>query len=126
MLMAALRAGARGYLIKNCAAREVAQAVRSVATGDTFISSAVTAGLVGQFVKGEPEAEGGAFSALTAREREVLHLIAEGLSTKQAGARLNIAQKTVLVHRRNIMEKLGIYSNAELARYVLREGLSDL
>lgn len=126
MLLAALRAGAAGYLVKNCAVRELAQAVRAVAKGETFISSAVAAGLVEKFVGGEAEAQGGAFTALTAREREVLQLLAEGLTSKQVGARLGIAQKTALVHRRNIMEKLAIYSDAELALYALREGLADL
>jgi DNA-binding NarL/FixJ family response regulator len=126
MITAMLRAGASGYLLKNCAARDMAQAIRTVAGGETFLSSAIAGEVIDHFVRGEPGDESSAFTKLSDREREVLQLIAEGLSTKEAAARLDISQKTVLAHRRNIMEKLDIHSNAELTRYALREGLTEL
>ena len=77
-------------------------------------------------VRGKPGSDSTAFAKLTDRERQVLQLIAEGLSTKQAGAKLSISQKAVLAHRWNIMDKLDLHGTAELARYALREGLTEL
>jgi len=125
MIGAMLRAGAAGYLLKSCAARELAQAVRTVARGETFLSTAVAGSVVDQLLDRSGSAET-AFATLTPRELQVLQLIAEGLSAKEAGGRLGISQKTVLAHRRNIMDKLDLHSTAELARYALREGVTEL
>jgi len=126
MISAMLEAGAAGYLLKSCAARELSQAVRAVAKGETFLSTAIAGSVVDRLLGRERGDAGTPFSPLTARERQVLQLIAEGLSAKETAGRLGISQKTVLAHRRSIMDKLDIQSTAELARYALREGLTEL
>jgi DNA-binding NarL/FixJ family response regulator len=116
------KAGALGYLLKNCDFEELADAVRIVARGKTYISSSIS-DVVIQHVHGF---EGGdsAFSVLTRREREVLQLLAEGKTTKQAALRLYISPKTVEVHRLNIMSKLNVDSIALLTKYAIQEGLT--
>lgn len=125
-LGAMLRAGAAGYLVKGCAADELVAAIRAVASGQTYISPAVAGCVVDAFVRTRPEPSDSAFAALTLREREVLQLLAEGFSAKETALRLGIAQKTVLAHRVRLMEKLGLRSEADLTRYAIREGLTEL
>jgi two-component system, NarL family, response regulator NreC len=121
-------AGASAYVLKESAFEELALAVRTVAGGKTYVSPAVTGGLVENYVRGGRAAAGGssAFSSLTAREREVLQLIAEGKATKQAAACLHVSVKTVETHRRSIMQKLDMNSVAELTKYAIREGLTTV
>jgi DNA-binding NarL/FixJ family response regulator len=126
MVAAMLRAGASGYLLKNCGSDELSEAVRVVASGGTFITPAIAGVVVDDFVRKRPARVGGAFDRLTNREREVLQLIAEGLTAKEVAFRLGVSQKTALAHRRHIMEKLHLHNDAELTRYALREGLTEL
>ncbi|MFH1123047.1 MAG: response regulator transcription factor [Pseudomonadota bacterium] len=119
-------AGASGYLLKDCAFEELARAVRAVAEGQAYLSPAITSLVLGEFLK-QPAA--GAFSKislLTPREREILQLIAEGISTKFMAHDLGLSVKTVETHRRRIMEKLGIHNVAELTKFAIREGLTSL
>ncbi|PKN32958.1 MAG: DNA-binding response regulator [Deltaproteobacteria bacterium HGW-Deltaproteobacteria-19] len=121
-----LEAGAAGYLLKDCAYEELAGAIRHVVRGNTYLSPKITDVVVkGYLSKGtlsQPEAT----SPLTSREREILQLIAEGHSTKEIASHVCLSIKTVETHRRNIMEKLGIHSVAELTKYSIREGLISL
>ncbi len=116
------KAGASGYLLKNCDFEELADAVRIVAGGKTYISPSIS-DVVIQQVHGSAE-EDSAFSVLTRREREVLQLLAEGKTTKQAALRLYISPKTVEAHRLNIMSKLDVDSIALLTKYAIQEGLT--
>ena len=116
------KAGASGYLLKNCDFEELADAVRIVAGGKTYISPSIS-DVVIQHVHGSEEGDS-AFSVLTRREREVLQLLAEGKTTKQAALRLYISPKTVEVHRLNLMNKLNMDSIAELTKYAIQEGLT--
>ena len=116
-----LSAGASGYVLKSAAADELLGAVRAAIRGERFLSSE----LDGEAIGSRP-GDGSAFSVLGAREREVLQLLAEGLKSKTIAERLSIAYKTVETHRRNIMRKLGIHSVAELTKYAVREGLTNL
>lgn len=116
------KAGASGYLLKNCDFEELADAVRTVAGGKTYISPSIS-DVVIQHVHGSAE-EDSAFSVLTRREREVLQLLAEGKTTKQAALRLYISPKTVEAHRLNIMSKLDVDSIALLTKYAIQEGLT--
>ena len=118
------KAGASGYLLKNCDFEELADAVRTVAGGKTHISPSIS-DVVIQHVNGSEERDS-AFSVLTRREREVLQLLAEGKTTKQAALRLYISPKTVEVHRLNIMSKLDVDSIALLTKYAIQEGLTLL
>lgn len=107
----ALQAGARGYLLKDSPAEEIVQAIRAVCDGHAFLSPAVAAAV-------DPAAAGGA-SVLTPREREVLALIAEGLSSRDIGERLAMGVRTVETHRTNLRRKLDLPSAAALVRYAV-------
>ncbi|GAH70488.1 unnamed protein product, partial [marine sediment metagenome] len=121
-----LKAGAHGYLVKDCANEEFVRAIREVADGRTYLSPAVAGQLVEEYVHGE-RAEAGAESAvLTTREREVLQLVAEGLRTKEIANRLHISPKTAETHRQQVMNKLNIHNVADLTKFAVREGLTSL
>ena len=124
MVVEMLRAGASGYVLKLSAFDELAQAVQTVAAGGRYLSPSVAGVVVDELVS--PEAPSSAFSALTPREREVLQLLAEGNNTKEIAAILQITARTVDVHRKRVMDKLGMNSVAELTRYAMREGLVPL
>lgn len=123
-----LRAGARGYLVKDDALEDVLAAVRTVAAGGVYLSASVADVVVTDYVRqlsgSEAEADDG--SPLTAREREVLSLIAAGETTKQIASQLGVSVKTIETHRRQIMEKTGIFSVVGLAKYALKLGLATL
>ncbi len=122
-----LEAGAKGYLLKDCAAAELVSVIRTVANGESYLSPQVAEVVVRGFVgrlsleTGRPPA-----SVLSPREREVLQLLAEGCDTRTIADRLHIGVKTVENHRRNLMEKLGLTNLADLIRYALREGVTSL
>jgi DNA-binding NarL/FixJ family response regulator len=118
-----LRAGAVGYVAKEAAYEELVAAIRTVMKGKVFLSSALLTRV--SVLSDNGGAEEGAGSGLTSREREVLQLIAEGKATKEVAAILKVSIKTAETHRRNIMEKLGIDSVAELTKYAIREGLTS-
>jgi DNA-binding NarL/FixJ family response regulator len=123
---AILRAGAAGYLVKNCAASELAAAIRSVAAGKAYLSSEIAGSVVREFVHGRPDSGKGSGTDLSDREREVLQLIAEGRNSKEIGVLLRISAKTVMAHRAKIMEKLRLPCIADLTRYAIREGLVNI
>ena len=120
-VLQALRAGAVGYLLKDAATGELELALRSVIRGESWLSPAVSR----QVVEGYVQRVGGeaAPDLLTARQREVLRLVAGGKSTKEIAYLLNLSVKTVETHRAQIMERLGIRDVAGLVRYALRTGL---
>src|SRR3954463_4532206 len=120
-VLQALRAGAAGYLLKDAATGELELALRSVMRGESWLSPAVSR----QVVEGYVQRTGGeaAPEVLTARQREVLRLVAGGKSTKEIAFLLNLSVKTVETHRAQIMERLGIRDVAGLVRYALRTGL---
>jgi DNA-binding NarL/FixJ family response regulator len=122
-----LKAGATGYVVKTCIVEELARAIRAVAAGQVYLSSEV-AGVVmeGYLSKTDPTAGKNGSQRLSPREREVLRLLAGGLSTKQAALRLGRSPKTVEMHRRHVMEKLGLSGLAELTRYAINQGLISL
>jgi DNA-binding NarL/FixJ family response regulator len=120
-----LSAGASGYVLKSGAFEELVEAIRAVRSNGIYASPRIAAAVVEDYVarlgKVSPSSE-----HLSAREREVLQLIAEGKSTKEIATRLHVSVNTVDTHRRRIMEKLGLYSVAELTKYAVREGLTSL
>jgi DNA-binding NarL/FixJ family response regulator len=121
-----LRAGASGYIPKDSGGAELIAAVRAVAAGGSYISPALMAPLVaGCIVHPAPTSEG-AWGRLSDREREVLQLLAEGSSVKEIADRLALSGNTVHSHRRNLMAKLGLRSVAQLTRFAIREGLTEL
>jgi DNA-binding NarL/FixJ family response regulator len=115
----AIRAGARGYVLKKQAAADLRQAIRDVCHGSVYISPGVSHTLIDAIRSKSEWPE----DPLTAREREVLQLVAEGKSSKEIGGLLSIAVKTAETHRANIMTKLDIHDTAGLVRYAIRRGL---
>lgn len=124
LVMEAIGAGARAYILKDCAFTELAKVIRTVIEGD----DAKAVPLSGLIISDRNEnIEPSASSAfLSAREREVLQAIAEGKNTKEIAFQLKVSIKTVETHRQNIMEKLRIHSIAGLTRYAIREGITPL
>lgn len=120
-----LKAGASGYLLKDCAFEELAQAVRTVAGGQTYLSPGIAGVVIRDYVRHLSEVDS-AYSALTPREQEVLQLLAEGKTIRQIASCLQVSMKTVETHRRHIMSKLDIHSIAQLTKYAIREGLTSL
>jgi DNA-binding NarL/FixJ family response regulator len=120
----ALRAGAAGYLVKDSAVAEVELAVRAVARGESYLSPVVSKQVVAGYAR-MAEAQAAEPDPLTPRQREVLKLIAEGLTTKAIARRLDISAKTADTHRVQLMERLGIHDIAGLVRYAIRTGLID-
>ena len=122
----ALRAGARGYLLKDSAAEELAIALRAVLHGETYLSPRVSRHVVEGFLARDAadDAESAVLSdALTPRQREILQLVAEGRSSKEIAQLLGLSTKTVETHRSQIMDRLGIHDLAGLVRYAVRTGL---
>jgi two-component system response regulator NreC len=120
-----LRAGASGYLLKECALEELTTAVKAVMAGKTYLSPSITDVVVENYVRYSPDDESTAFSVLSQREREVLQLMAEGKTTKQVARHLHISPKTVEGHRLRIMDKLDIDNIAQLTKYAIQEGLTS-
>lgn len=117
----ALTVGASGYMLKNMAPSEMETAIRKVATGGQYLSPAV-AETLDDASAGISEADAG-LALLTARQREILRLLAEGMSTRDIAATLEISAKTVETHRSQLMQKLDIYDVPGLVKYAIRQGL---
>ena len=126
-VMGMLRAGASGYLLKDCASQELANAIAQVAGGKKYLSPEITGVVIDDFLLGGSSEEvTTAASPLSPREREVLQLIAEGWSTKQIASHLYVSIKTIETHRRQIMRKLDLHAIADLTKYAIREGLTSI
>lgn len=121
----ALRSGALGYLLKDSAADELAFSLRAVMRGETYLSPAISKHVVDGFLgrSASPSSEGQPADVLTARQREILQLVAEGKSSKEIAGMLDLSAKTVEAHRAQIMERLGIHDLAGLVRYAIRVGI---
>jgi DNA-binding NarL/FixJ family response regulator len=117
----AFRAGASGYLLKNSAASELLEAVQEVSQGRSYVTPLATRGLVGSLLR-EPRPARGT-GLLSARQREVLQLLAEGRTMKEVAGILKITPRTVAFHKYSIMEDLGIKSSAGLVQFAIKHGL---
>jgi two-component system response regulator NreC len=123
-----LNAGALGYLPKRAAPTDLVNAVHTVHQGHVYLYPSLATALVGDYLHraetGEDEQEG--YSELTPRQRQVLTLIADGLSNAEIAEQLDISVKTVARHRENIMARLNLHSRAELIKYAIRKGLTEI
>jgi two-component system, NarL family, response regulator NreC len=123
-VLRALKAGARGYLLKESAESDLIAAIRAVYAGKAFFSPAVSRMLVEDYVRQLQDREiEDSYELLTTREREVLQLIAEGKANKEIAAMLNVSLYTVESHRGNLMEKLNLHTVPELILYAVRKGV---
>ena len=123
-IQSAIALGADGYVLKNGRAAEIVTAIREVMNGGSYFSPVVAREIVDQ-LRSPKAASNDPFSLLSGREREVLHLIADGLSAKEIAVELEISTKTVEAHRTSLMRKLGVRKATELVRYALRHGLIE-
>jgi two-component system, NarL family, response regulator NreC len=123
-ILRALASGARGYLLKDATDEDLLPAVRAVAAGRPYFSPAVTAVLVQDYVRSlQTRGLSDSYGLLTDREKEVLQLLAEGRSNKEAATVLNVALSTVETHRASLMQKLNLHNTAEIVLYAVRKGI---
>ncbi len=124
-----LAAGASGYVLKRAASSELVMAIRAVASGQSYLSPAVTRLLIEGYIgrrPAEPAIVVDPFESLTSREREVLQLVAEGHTNSQIAKLLNISLKTVKAHRSNLMHKLGLHDRGELIKLAIQRGIIEV
>ncbi len=121
-----IKAGASGYLIKQCTFEELVLAINTVMEGKKYLSREIANVLIEEFIKKESEGKALIDSKLTSREREVLQLLAEGKTTKEIASSLSVSLKTVEAHLRNTKSKLKVNTVAELTKIAIREGLTSL
>jgi two-component system response regulator NreC len=123
-VLRALKAGAKGYLLKDSAEGDLIQAIKAVHQGKTFFSPEISQMLVEDYIR-EIRARGAedSYDLLTPREREILQLLAERKSNKEIAQTLNLSTYTVETHRRNLQEKLNLHSLGELILYAVRKGM---
>jgi len=117
------QAGAWGYLLKDCATEELVTAIKTVLSGKKYISQYISGIILDEYLSGSGTDKD---SSLSDREREILQLIAEGQSVKTISDKLSLSAKTIETHRKNIMDKLKIYTIPELTKYAIRNGITSL
>jgi DNA-binding NarL/FixJ family response regulator len=122
-VLEALRHGAAGYVLKASSAADLIKAVREVAAGRHFLSPPLSEHAIAAYVQKAKDATLDKYETLTTREREVLHLAAEGYSNREIAERLSISPYTAMTHRANLMRKLDLHSQTDLVRYALQRGM---
>jgi two-component system, NarL family, response regulator NreC len=121
-----LKAGALGYVLKECAYDELRDAIHMVMGGGIYITNKISKIIIRDYVDRLNFQDSLSFTPLTGREREVLQLLAEGKTTREIAATINVSEKTVETFRQHIMDKLELHSVAELTKYAIRSGLTFL
>jgi len=121
-----LKAGAKGYLLKDCAGEELLGAIRALAAGEFHLCSKITELVIREYTQHDIDGASPSTHILSKREQEVLQLITDGKNTKEIAFMLGVSVKTIDVQRHNIMKKLNLYSIAELTKYAVREGLTSI
>lgn len=122
-VLEALRNGASGYVLKDASAADLVQAVRAVMAGRRYLSPAISERAIEAYVELAKAGTLDPYATLTPREREILHLAAEGYGNPEIAARLAISPRTAETHRANLMRKLGLQSQTDLVRYAVRRGI---
>ncbi|MCH8280316.1 MAG: response regulator transcription factor [Chloroflexi bacterium] len=125
-VLAALKNGAAAYVLKDAGADDLLQAVREVVQGRRYLSSPFSQVGIDTYTKRAESTPLDVYDTLTSREREVLHLTAEGYSSADVSGVLSISPRTAEAHRANLMRKLGFHSQADLIRYALRRGIISI
>lgn len=125
-VLRALRLGALGYVLKNASSTDLLKAIAAVLAGRTYLSSPLSERAISAYVDKARERPDDPYESLTPREREVLKLVAEGLTTASVAERLVISPRTAEVHRMNLMRKLGLSSHTDLVRFAIRRGVIPL
>jgi DNA-binding NarL/FixJ family response regulator len=120
-----LESGACGYVMKDASFKQLADAMRAVASGETYLCPRTIELIIKDYLQRVPDGLPLNFASLTDRERELLQMVANGMNAKEIAGKLDISNKTVEVHRLNIMKKLNLFSIAELTKFAVREGLTS-
>jgi DNA-binding NarL/FixJ family response regulator len=120
-----LESGACGYVMKDASFKQLADAMRAVASGETYLCPRTIELIIKDYLQRVPDGLPLNFACLTDRERELLQMVANGMNAKEIAGKLDISNKTVEVHRLNIMKKLNLFSIAELTKFAVREGLTS-
>ncbi len=124
-----IQAGASGYVLKRVVTEDLVRAIHAVHAGESFLYPPIAAKLIGDYLRvtvGEPGGNSGGGEVITAREREVLRLIADGRSNQEIAERLGLSRKTVDSHRANAMRKLDLHNVTEVVKYAIRTGMITL
>jgi DNA-binding NarL/FixJ family response regulator len=123
-VLEALRCGAQGYVLKDAGSTELLHAIREVVAGRTYLSSPLSERAIAYYVEKAKEEEPlDPYETLTTREREVLHMAAEGQNSAEIATRLFISPRTAETHRANLLHKLGLHSQTDIVRYALQRGI---
>lgn len=125
-VLEALRSGAKGYVLKESVVEELVQAIHQAIAGRRYLSHSLSERAIEGYVRQSESSSLEPLDLLTLREKEVLHLVAEGLSNSHIAQQLSISRRTVEMHRANLMRKLGLRSQAQLLRYALNQGTLPL
>jgi DNA-binding NarL/FixJ family response regulator len=120
------KVGASGYILKKAMGAELVNAIRAVAKGESYLHSSIASQVIAGYLRGETSEESDRYELLTDREKQVLKLIAEGLTHKEIASTLGISTKTAIAHQSHISEKLDIHSKAELIKFAISEGIIKL
>jgi DNA-binding NarL/FixJ family response regulator len=121
-----LKAGALGYVLKSYFFDDLVKAIHAVTAGQHYLSSQITDVIVGDYAGRKPTDENGTLEILTKSQRDIVRFVAEGLTTKQIALKIHKSPKTIDAGRRRIMDTIGVDSVAELTKYAIREGLTNL
>jgi DNA-binding NarL/FixJ family response regulator len=121
----ALRNGVSGYVLKDASTDDLVNAVNQVAGGQRFLSAPISERAIQVYIQKASEQGADHYESLTEREREVLHLVAEGLSSAEIATRLSLSSRTVEDHRNHLMRKLNLHNQTDLIRYALRRGIIE-
>jgi len=122
----ALKAGALGYVLKETGPSELVNAVQQVLQGQRYLSPRLSERLIDVFIQTAEESTADSYETLTNREREVLQMASEGLTTSEIAKRLSISPRTAEIHRGKMMNKLGLHNQTELIRYALKRGILSM
>lgn len=117
------KAGASGYILKKAMGAELINAIRAVAKGESYLYSSITSQIIEGYLRGEAKEESNPYELLTDREKQVLKLIAEGLTHKEIAETLGISTKTAVAHQSHISEKLDMHSKAEFIKFAISQGI---
>lgn len=120
-----LKAGASGYVLKKAAGTDLVSAIRMVKDGGLYLHTPLATQVLAEYL-GKPDSETTGYKALSERERQVLKMVAEGSTNQEISDYLSLSIKTVMAHRANIMDKLGVHDRTELVKYAIRMGLISL
>jgi DNA-binding NarL/FixJ family response regulator len=122
-VLEALRAGARGYVLKDATSSELVSAIKEVAGGRSYLSSPFSERAIESYLERTEQISSDPFESLTSRERDVLYLVAQGFTSSQIAMRLSISRRTAETHRTNLMRKLGVSNKSHLIRYAIERGI---